>query len=229
MNMYKVMIADDEKDLVNGLELNFRREGYQVLKAYEGNSAMKLALKENPHLILLDIMMPGMSGLEVCRALRQKEIDTRIIMMSAKADEIDRVVGLEVGADDYVAKPFSVRELIALVRARLRYRAPAACETVAQYNFDGVCLDFDKLTAMKDGRPVDLTPREFDLLSYLIRHRGQVVTRDRIQEKVWGLDTNTTIRTVDNHVLRLRKKLEPDPARPRYILSVYGGGYKFVG
>jgi DNA-binding response OmpR family regulator len=227
--MYKVLIVDDERDLVDGLAMNFKREGYQVLKAYDGHTALRLALQEHPHLILLDVMMPGMSGLDVCQAIRRKEIDTRIIMLSAKGDEIDRVVGLEVGADDYVAKPFSTPELLALVHARLRYRAPAACEFVSKYRFDDVEIDFERFTATNRGTPVELTPREFDVLHFMIQHRGQVLTRERILDKIWGHGTFTTPRTVDNHILRLRKKLEPEPCNPRYILSVYGGGYRFIG
>jgi DNA-binding response OmpR family regulator len=227
--VHKLLIADDEKDLVNGLEMSFKNEGYQVLKAYDGETALKIAFEENPHLIILDVMMPGKNGLDLCQAIRRRELNTRIIMLSAKGEEIDRVVGLEVGADDYVSKPFCLRELQALVRARLRYRAAAGCEFVSKYRFDGVELDFDKLQASKMGVRIDLTPREFDLLRFLVQQRGQIVTRDRILDKIWGHDLYLTARTVDNYILRLRKKLEPDPANPQYILSVYGGGYKFVG
>jgi DNA-binding response OmpR family regulator len=227
--MYTVMIVDDQQDLVDGLAIHFRSEGYKVLKAYDGNTALTLAAQENPHLILLDVMMPGMSGLEVCAGLRKKEVDTRIIMMSARGEEIDRVVGLEVGADDFVSKPFSIRELLALVRARLRYRDPAACDFVSRYRFEDAEIDFERMRATKHGVPVELTPREFDLLHFLIQHRGQAVTRERILDKVWGRGNFTTQRTVDNHILRLRKKLEPEPGNPKYIISVYGGGYKFVG
>jgi len=226
--VFKILIADDEPSLVNGLSMHLTKEGYQVLKAHDGNAALKTALQENPHLIILDVMMPGMSGLEVCRAIRQKEIDTRIVMLSAKGEEIDKVLGLELGADDYVAKPFNLRELIALIHARLRYRASAAFLTISKYRFDNNDLDFEKLYAVRDGTPIEMTPKEFDLLRFLIQYRGQVVTRERILEKLWGHDTYTTPRTVDNHILRLRKKFEREPGKPKYILSVYGGGYKFV-
>ncbi len=227
--MHKIMIADDERDLVNGLAMSFKKEGYQIIKAFDGNMALKLAIQESPHLILLDVSMPGMDGLMVCQALRTKEVDTRIIMISAKGEEVDRVVGLEIGADDYVTKPFSLRELHALVRARLRYREPAACEFVPKYSFGDTVLDFDKLSATRDGDPIDLTAREFDILQFLIKHRGQVVTRERILDKIWGHNACSTPRTIDNHILRVRKKIEPEPSRPRYLLSAYGGGYKFVG
>ncbi len=227
--VHKVLIVDDEPDLVKGLALNFKREGYEVFTATDGATALKLAAEENPHLVLLDVVMPGLSGLDVCREMRRKEADTRIVMMSAKSEDIDRIVGLEVGADDYLSKPFNLRELQAVVRARLRYRAHAACAAVSKYSYDEIELDFEKLIARKKGKSVDLTPREFDIMHYLVRFRGQVVTRDQILEKLWGHDTYVTPRTVDNHVLRLRRKLEHNPARPQYILSVYGGGYKFVG
>lgn len=223
------MIVDDEKDLVAGLAMNLAREGFEVIKAFDGESALRLAARDNPHLILLDVTLPGMSGLQVCRELRHREADTRIIMLSAKGDEIDRVVGLEVGADDYLAKPFSMHELLAMVRARLRYRSQGAGEFVTRYSFGEVALDFEKLDATRKGKRLDLTPREFDILQFLIRHRGQIVTRDRLLEKLWGHDSFTTPRTVDNYILRLRKKVEPKPSTPRYIISVYGGGYKFVG
>ncbi len=226
--MHKILVVDDEEALVKGIEMNLKREGYDVLAAYEGEGAIKAAVKHNPHLIVLDVMLPGMSGIEVCQEIRKKELDTRIIMLSAKNDEIDRVVGLEVGADDYIAKPFSMRELQALIRARLRYRSAACCDSVATLNFGDVALDFEKCRATKAGKPLDLTPREFEILQCLVRHKGQVVTREQLRAKVWGNDVYTTVRTVDNHILRLRKKLESNPANPQYILSVYGGGYKFV-
>jgi two-component system, OmpR family, alkaline phosphatase synthesis response regulator PhoP len=227
--MYKVMIVDDERDIVDGLAMNLEREGYCVLKAYDGTAALQIANQENPHIILLDVMMPGLSGLDVCRELRRREIDTRIIMLSAKGEELDRVVGLEVGADDYVSKPFKIRELLALIRARLRYRTPGSSEYVPRCQFADVQVDFETHTATKSGVPVKLTSKEMDLLHFMVQRRGIVLTRDQILDKLWGQDRYTTARTVDNHVLRLRKKLEPDPADPKYILSVYGGGYKFIG
>jgi len=227
--MHKIMIVDDEPDLVNGLALSFKNEGYKVIKAFDGNTALKLAQEENPHLILLDVNMPGVNGLTVCQTLRAREADTRIIMLSAKGEEIDKVVGLEIGADDYITKPFSLRELLSLVRARLRYRESAACEIITQFKFDDIAINFDKHQATHKNKPLDLTSREFDLLQLLIRYRGQVVTRERILDKIWGPNACATPRTVDNHILRIRKKIEPDSSNPQYLLSTYGGGYKFVG
>ena len=227
--MYKILIVEDEEDLLKGLEINFTREGYRVLKATRGDVAVNLAIKENPHLIILDVMLPGMSGFDVCRELRQKAIDVPIIMLTAKSEEIDRVVGLEIGADDYVTKPFSVRELLARIRVRLRRQPPRLTETLARYRFDDVEIDFEKFRATRKGKPLELTPREFDILRLLIRCRGDVVTRDRMLDEVWGYEVYPTTRTVDTHILKLRQKVEPDPANPTFILSIYGEGYKFIG
>jgi len=229
MNMHKIMIVDDEPDLVNGLAMSFKNEGYKVIKAFDGQTALELAHRENPHLILLDINMPGMNGLTVCQTLRARETDTRIILLTARGEEVDKVVGLEIGADDYVTKPFSLRELLSLVRARLRYREPAACEYISQFTFDSIAIDFDKQKATLKRKPLDLTSREFDILQLLIRYRGQVVTRERMLDRIWGHNACATPRTVDNHILRIRKKIEPEPSSPKYLLSAYGGGYKFVG
>lgn len=227
--MHKIMIVDDEPDLVKGLAMSFEKEGYKVIKAFDGNSALKLAQQENPHLILLDVNMPDINGLTVCQTLRAREADTRIIFLSAKGEEVDKVVGLEIGADDYITKPFSLRELHSLVRARLRYREPAACEFIACFEFDDITIDFDKQKATHKGISLELTSREFDILQLLVRYRGNVVKRERILDKIWGINACATPRTVDNHILRIRKKIEPEPSKPRYLLSAYGGGYKFVG
>jgi two-component system alkaline phosphatase synthesis response regulator PhoP len=226
--MYTILIIEDEKDLLNGLALNLRNEGYQVLKASRGDEGLQLAVDAQPHLILLDVMLPQMSGLDVCHELRRKGVNTPIIMLTAKGEEVDRVVGLEIGADDYVTKPFSLRELLARIRARLRSH-PQADASLTRYRFGDVEIDFDKLQATRRGKPVDLTPREYDILRLLIRCRGEVVTRNRLLNEVWGYEAYPTTRTVDNHILKLRKKLEDDPAAPRYILSIYGQGYKFIG
>jgi len=226
--MYKILIVEDQPDMAKGLEVNFKKEGYTVLKTSTGEEAIKLAIRDSPDLIILDIMLPGISGLDVCRELRAKSIETPIIMLTAKSDEIDKVVGLELGADDYMTKPFSLRELQARVRARLR-KAPVVQETLAKYRFGQVELDFEKFTAKMRNKPLDLTQREFHILRLLIRCRGEVVTRDRLLDEVWGYQDYPTTRTVDTHILKLRKKIEEDPADPKYIVSVYGGGYKFLG
>jgi DNA-binding response OmpR family regulator len=226
--MYKILIVEDQADLAKGLEVNLKKEGYSVLKAATGEEGLKLAIQESPQLIILDIMLPGISGLDVCRELRSRSIDTAIIMLTAKSDEVDRVVGLELGADDYITKPFSLRELLARVRVRLR-RLPVQKEQLSKYRFGNVEVDFDKYIAKVRGKPVDLTQREFEILRYMIRNRGDVISRDRLLDEVWGYQDYPTTRTVDTHILKLRKKIEEDPANPKYIISIYGGGYKFLG
>ncbi len=224
----RILIIEDEPDLLRGLALNLKAEGYSVLTASRGDAGIQQALRERPELILLDIMLPGMNGLDVCRELRKKGFEAPIIMLTAKAEEMDRVVGLEIGADDYVTKPFGLRELLARIRVRLRRHAPVA-EGGAKLRFGSVEVHFEKHEAWRESKRIDLTAKEFEVLRLLARHRGEIVTRDRLLEEVWGYESYPTTRTVDNHILRLRQKLEEDPSDPRYILSVYGEGYKFVG
>jgi DNA-binding response OmpR family regulator len=225
--MQKILVIEDNADLANGLELNLKKEGYRVLKAGTGEDGLRLVLHDSPQLIILDIMLPGISGLDVCRELRSKGIETPIIMLTAKGEEVDRVVGLELGADDYVTKPFGVRELLARIRVCLRRQPPA--EEITRYRFGTVEIDFEKYKAVVRNMPVELTQKEYDLMRFFIRNRDTVLSRDRLLDEVWGYDDYPTTRTVDTHILKLRKKLEDDPAHPKYILSVYGGGYKFVG
>ncbi|HSP66799.1 MAG TPA: response regulator transcription factor [Bryobacteraceae bacterium] len=225
MSEQRILIIEDEPDLLRGLALNLKAEGYGVLTASRGDLGLEQALRDRPELVLLDIMLPGMNGLDVCRELRRKGFEAPIIMLTAKAEEVDRVVGLEIGADDYVTKPFGIRELLARIRARLRRHVPAQ-ETGLRLG--PVEIDLDKHEATRAGQRIELTGKEFDVLRLLARHRGEIVTRDRLLEEVWGYETYPTTRTVDNHILRLRQKLEEDPANPRYILSIYGEGYKLV-
>jgi DNA-binding response OmpR family regulator len=224
----RILIIEDEPDLVRALSLNLKAEGFGVMTASRGDTGVEQALREQPDLVLLDIMLPGMNGLDVCRELRRKGFEAPIIMLTAKAEELDRVVGLEIGADDYVTKPFGVRELLARIRVRLRRRAPAV-ESDSKLCFGKVAIDFDRHEAERSGERVELTSKEFDVLRLLARHRGEIVTRDRLLEEVWGYESYPTTRTVDNHILRLRQKLEDDPSNPRHILSIYGEGYKFIG
>ncbi len=224
----RILVVEDEQDLARGLEINLSREGYAVLKATSGEAGLRLAFKENPSLVILDIMLPGISGLDVCRELRRKGFASPIIMLTAKSEEIDRVVGLEIGADDYVSKPFGVRELLARIRVQLRRLPEPAPQNLPRYRFADVALDFEKCQATRNGVELELTPKEYDLIRLLIRCRGEVLSRERLLNEVWGYEASPTTRTVDNHVLKLRQKLEPDPAKPRHILSVYGEGYKFV-
>jgi len=225
--MPRILIVDDEPEMVRGLEDNLRFEGYQTLAAGDGRRGLELALTEGPDLILLDVMMPGMSGWEVCRAIRAKGLDVPVIMLTARGEEADRVQGLELGADDYVAKPFGLRELLARIRAVLRRPGPR--QKFEEVAFGDVRVHLRGRQAFKAGREVRLTRKEFDLLRYLLEHRGEVLTRDRLLDEVWGYDQYPTTRTVDTHVLRLRQKFEDDPERPAFILTAHGQGYRFVG
>ena len=229
MDAHRILIIEDEPDLLRGLEMNLTAEGFEVSTASRGDTGVEKALRERPDLILLDIMLPGMNGLDVCRELRRKGFDAPIIMLTAKAEEVDRVVGLEIGADDYVTKPFGIRELLARIRVRLRRHIPVVAESDAKLRFGIVTVDFDTHEAHRAGERVELTAKELEVLRLLAKHRGQIVTRDRLLEEVWGYETYPTTRTVDNHILRLRQKLEEDPSNPRHILSIYGEGYKFIG
>ena len=225
--MPRILIVDDEPEMVRGLEDNLRFEGYQTVSARDGRQALDLALREAPDLILLDVMMPGMSGWDVCRQLRQKSIDVPVIMLTARGEEVDRVRGLELGADDYVTKPFSLRELLARIRAVLR--RPGRRQQLQELAFGDVRLQLRARLAHRGGREVKLTRKEFDLLSYLVEHRGEIITRDRLLDEVWGYDRFPTTRTVDTHILRLRQKFEVDPEHPVFILTVHGQGYRFSG
>ena len=228
--MHQILIVEDDKDIADGLGMHLSEEGYTVLKVTEGDSVVNLVIQKSPHLILLDIVLPGMSGIDVCRELRQKGLDVPIIMLSGKKiEEIDQVVGLEIGADDYVTKPFGIKELLARDRVQLRRQPSQSRNGLHRYHFDDVEIDFDKFSATRDNEAVNLTPKEFDILRLLISSCGELVTRDQLLDVVWGYDNYPTTRTVDNHILKLRKKLEEDPASPKHILSIYGEGYKFVG
>jgi DNA-binding response OmpR family regulator len=225
--MPRILIVDDEPEMVRGLEDNLRFEGYQTVAARDGRQGLALALSEAPDLIILDIMMPGVSGWDVCRELRARGVDVPVIMLTARGEEVDRVRGLELGADDYVAKPFSLRELLARIRAVLRRPGPR--RKFEEFAFGDVRIHLRSRQVFRSGREVTLTRKEFDLLRYLVEHRGEVVTRDRLLDEVWGYDQFPTTRTVDTHILRLRQKFEPDPERPRFILTVHGQGYRFSG
>ena len=224
--MARILIVDDEPAIVRGLEDNLRFEGYETLAATSGEEGLARALGEAPDLVLLDVMMPTLSGWDVCRELRRRGVDVPVIMLTARGEEADRVRGLELGADDYVTKPFSLRELLARVRAVLRRPGPR--QKFEALAFGDVRVHLRGRRVTRGGRPLTLTRKEFDLLVYLVEHRGEIVTRDRLLDEVWGYERFPTTRTVDTHVLRLRRKLEIDPDRPRFIETVHGQGYRFV-
>jgi len=224
--MPRILIVDDEPEMVRGLEDNLRYEGYQTVAAPDGRRGLALALSEAPDLILLDVMMPGMSGWDLCRELRRRGLDVPVIMLTARGEEVDRVQGLELGADDYVTKPFSLRELMARIRAVLRRPGPR--QKFEEFAFGDVRVHLRARQAFKGGREVRRTRKEFDLLRYLIEHPGEVITRDRLLDEVWGYEQFPTTRTVDTHILRLRQKFEDDPERPTHILTAHGQGYRFI-
>ena len=196
--------------------------------ASDGREGLRKALEEAPDLIILDIMLPKMNGLEVCRELRQKKANIPVIMLTAKGEEVDKVVGLEIGADDYMTKPFSVRELMARIKAHLRREKREPRGVSPTFVFGDVEIDFVHFKVKRGQRESDLTSLEVDILKYLIAHKGEVVSREALLDKVWGYEKFPTTRTIDNHILKLRKKIEDDPSRPRHIFSIYGEGYRFM-
>ncbi|HEV8354377.1 MAG TPA: response regulator transcription factor [bacterium] len=222
----KILVVDDEPHIVELVRYNLLQEGFEVITAHDGGEALTRTRSDHPDLIVLDIMLPYVDGLEVCRQVR-RESGVPIIMLTAKDGELERVVGLELGADDYVTKPFSPRELVARVRAILRRTAPAADGTAGPLASGGLALDPATHEASLNGRPVDLTAKEFDLLRLLMSHPNRVFTRDFLLEHIWGYDYYGSTRTVDMHISRLREKIEDDPVAPTYIITVRGVGYKF--
>jgi len=229
--MITVLAVEDDPAILRGLADNLRFEGYEVITATDGEAGYRMQQERKPDLILLDLMLPRMSGLEFCRKLRREGIQTPVLMLTARSEESDRVLGLDLGADDYVAKPFSVRELMARVRALLRRSQAAADGTGTlpdELRFGVTEIDFRSYDARRNGEPVEMTRKEFAILRFLASRAGQVVTRDDLLNEVWGYDAYPSSRTVDNHVAGLRAKLERDAAQPEHIRTVHGVGYKFV-
>jgi DNA-binding response OmpR family regulator len=232
----KVLVVEDEPTLLETLEYNLARQGYQVYTAADGFTALEIARRERPDAIVLDIMLPGLDGLEVCRILR-REMNVPILMLTARADEVDKVVGLEVGADDYLTKPFSMRELLARVKALLRRVRLIREELVAEdgavsgekLSFGELIIDLARREVLLRGEPLRMKPKEYELLVFLARNRAMVLSRDLILERVWGWDYDGGTRTVDVHVRWLREKIEADPAHPTRIVTVRGVGYRFEG
>jgi len=226
--LQRILIIEDEEDMVLGLRKNLEWEGFEVVAASDGEAGLSRALTDSHDLILLDIMLPKLSGLDVCRRLRNRGVNTPVIMLTARGQEIDKVLGLEIGADDYVTKPFSIRELLARVRAILR-RASIPDTESDVYRFGDVELNFGRHQARKQGQALELSPREFGMLRYFVQHRGETVTRDQLLDEVWGYDNFPLTRTVDNHIARLRQKIEENPSEPQHIITVHRIGYKFLG
>lgn len=224
--MKKILVIEDDAALIEGLTASLKQEHYGVETAADGEEGLKKARKKNIDLILLDLMLPSINGEEICRKLREEGIDTPILILTSKKEETSKVLGLELGADDYVTKPFSVLELNARIKAILRRRVYSG-DGVSEYSFGNIRIDFKKHEATKKGKTIKLTEREFKLLKYMIEHKGEVITRDMLLDKVWGYDSFPTTRTVDNYILSIRHKLEDNPSKPKFILTVHTSGYKF--
>jgi DNA-binding response OmpR family regulator len=231
----KILVAEDDRAILAGLSDILRLEGYEVIEAADGGKALELYEAQRPDLVMLDVMMPVSSGYDVCRAIRRRDEFTPILMLTAKGEEIDKVIGLELGADDYIVKPFSIAELTARIRSALRRgslgkknRDEASEETVLRLG--GVTVDFESMTAKRGAEAHPLTPKENELLKYLAARAGKVVSREALLEAVWGIspDSDITTRSVDAHVARLRQKIEENPAEPRVIQTAHGAGYRFV-
>jgi len=224
----KILIVEDDRNLLDTLQYNLRQESYEVVTAVDGAEALDIARREKPDLIILDIMLPKLSGFDVCRILR-KEMSVPVMMLTARAEEVDKIVGLEIGADDYMTKPFSLRELLARVRALLRRAkvAEAQPETVlTPLKIDNLEIDTARHQVSKGASILELTPKEFDLLTFLARNKGLVFSRDQLLEKVWGYDFAGDTRTVDVHIRWLRGKIEDNPNQPKLLRTVRGVGYK---
>ena len=230
----RVLIVEDEKNIVDILRFNLNREGYETLEAYDGSTGLSLARSEQPDLILLDLMLPQMNGFDVCRSLREGGCSTPVIMLTAREEETDKVLGLELGADDYITKPFSMRELLARVKANIRRTEMLTAQSEARpaggqrLERGRISIDIDAMTAAKDGRPLDLTQREYELLKYLASQPGKVFSREALMEHVWNYEGYVgDVRAVDVAVRRLREKVEDDPAQPQFIITRRGLGYLF--
>ena len=229
--MVKILIVDDEQDIVELLSYNLEKEGFSIVKAYDGEAALGLVLSEKPDLMILDLMLPKMNGLDVCKAIRRnpKTATLPIIMLTAKGEEIDKIIGLEIGADDYITKPFSIKELIARVRAILRRMHDNNNQTgKEEFIYKELAINYASCGVQIGGKKVTLSPTELKLLFFLSRNPGRVYSRNQILDHVWGDDTFITDRAVDVHIRRLRSQIEKDMENPRYILTVRGFGYKFT-
>ena len=224
----KVLLVDDEKTLVKALKFNLEKEGFEVVEAFDGEEALKKAFEINPDIIILDLMLPGLDGFEVCREIRKKE-EIPIIMLTAKGEDIDKVLGLELGADDYMTKPFNPRELLARIKAILRRSSGREAGVRKQIRIGPLWIDLLQHRVRLKGQEVGLTAKEFALLSFLASNAGRVYSRDKLLEEIWGYDYFGDARTVDVHIRHLREKIEEDPGSPRLILTVWGTGYKFRG
>ena len=225
--MKKILIIEDEKDLVTGLRFNLEARDYKVSAAYDGEDGYRKALDEHPDLVILDIMLPKLNGFEVCKRMKKKVPEIPIIMLTAKSQESEIITGLELGADDYITKPFSVLELIARIKTVLRRSQPGS-SILEVYQFGDLEINFKKYVASKKGKSLKLSPREFEILRYFIKKQGEIISRDELLNKIWGYDSFPNTRTVDAHIAKLRQKIEEESEDPKFIITVHGLGYKFL-
>jgi DNA-binding response OmpR family regulator len=228
--MKKILIVEDELSMINGLKDNLEFEGFEIDTAMEGNTGLQKVLQNQYDLILLDVMLPGVSGFDICKAARKEGVITPIIMLTAKGEEIDKVLGLELGADDYMTKPFSLRELLARIKAILR-RPPIGKEGSAEPEFidiGNIKVNFKNYVALKGKNEIKMSYKEFEILHYMFMNAGKIIQRDDLMSDVWSIDYEVTTRTIDNFILKLRQKIEADPNNPKIILTVHGVGYKMI-
>ena len=228
MSMPKILLVEDDRKMQVGLKDNLEFEGYEVHIVADGKLALEELLNSSFDLVILDVMLPELSGFDVLKKIRKKGVGVSVIMLTAKGEEIDKVLGLELGADDYVTKPFSLRELIARVKAVLRRNEGKAGSAESGMLLEDIEIDFESYNASKAGAPLTMTPKEFEILKFLWQHRNKVVSRDQLLTNVWGYDESMSTRTVDNFILKLRQKIEDDPAHPRHIITIHGTGYKLI-
>lgn len=225
--MKKILVIEDDPAIQKGLEESLKIEGYNIITSSDGEEGYKKAKKEKVDLILLDIMLPNKNGIDICRDLRRDKIETPILMLTSKKEEMDKVLGLEIGADDYVTKPFSIRELHARIKALLR-RSSEVVSEIEELSFGKVHVDFKKHEVIKNKKKIEMTVMEFKILKYFAQREGEVVTREMLLDEVWGFENYPTTRTVDNFILSLRKHIEENPSLPKHLITIHKAGYKFI-
>ena len=226
--MSSILLIEDEPEMQRGLKDNLEFEGYKIDVVGDGKEGLKKMINRTYDLVLLDVMLPGMSGFDVCKRAREKGVRAPIIMLTAKGEEVDKVLGLELGADDYITKPFSLRELLARIKAVLRRKGSGAAEDSDKTKIGKIEIDFATYTVTKKGKSVEMTPKECEILRFLWLHKNQVVSRDALLTNVWGYDESISSRTVDNFILKLRQKVEASPSKPQHIVTMHGSGYKLI-
>jgi DNA-binding response OmpR family regulator len=225
--MNKILIIEDDPAILKGLKISLETEGFEIIPINDGLKGLDAAKKEKVDLIILDIMLPHKNGIDICKELRSAGNMVPILMLTSKKSELDKVLGLEIGADDYVTKPFSIRELLARIKALLR-RTTSVLPDQEEFNFNNIYVNFKKQEFSKNGNSVQLTSKEFEILKFFVKHIDEPVSREMLLDEVWGYDTYPTTRTVDNYILAIRKKIEDDPSNPKHILTIHTTGYKFI-